>query len=66
MYFLSFIDDYSWKLWIHYFTHKIDVLDAFIKFKNMVEFELGCKIKTLRFDGGGECVLDIFEEFCTK
>jgi transposase InsO family protein len=65
-YFVSFIDDFSRKLWVYLIKKKSDVLDVFIKFKSMVERQSGHKIKVLRTDGGGEYVSKDFDALCEK
>ncbi|GAU23070.1 hypothetical protein TSUD_183690 [Trifolium subterraneum] len=53
-YFVTFIDDFSRKLWTYLIKKKSDVLDVFIKYKSMVERQSGHKLKTLRTDGGDD------------
>ncbi|GAU26641.1 hypothetical protein TSUD_102510 [Trifolium subterraneum] len=60
-YFVTFIDDFSRKLWTYLIKKKSDVLDVFIKYKSMVERQSGHKLKTLRTDGGGEYVSNEFD-----
>ena len=55
-YFVTFIDDYTKKLWTYLIKKKNNVIDVFTKFKAMVERQCGHKIKTLGTDGGGEYV----------
>ena len=40
-YFVSFIDDYSRKVWIYFMKHKSDVFDIFKKWKAKVENQIG-------------------------
>ena len=54
-YFVSFIDDYSRKVWIYFMKHKSDVFSIFKKWKAQVENQIGRKIKYLRTDNGLEC-----------
>lgn len=63
-YFVTFIDDFSKKLWT--FKKKSGVLDVFTKFKSMVERQIGQKLKTLRTGGGGEYVSNYFDALCKK
>ena len=65
-YFVTFIDDFSRKLWTYLIKKKSDVLDVFIKYKSMVERQSGHKLKTLRTDGGGEYVSNEFDALCEK
>ncbi|GAU30941.1 hypothetical protein TSUD_143890 [Trifolium subterraneum] len=65
-YFVTFIDDFSRKLWTCLIKKKSDVLDVFIKYKSMVEIQSGHKLKTLRTDGSGEYVSNEFDALCEK
>ncbi|GAU34193.1 hypothetical protein TSUD_162940 [Trifolium subterraneum] len=51
-YFVTFIDDFSRKVWTYLIKKKSDVLDVFIKYKSMVERQSGHKLTTLRTYGG--------------
>ena len=51
-YFVTFIDDFSRKLWTHLIKKKSEVIEVFAKFKFMVERQNGRKLKVLRTDGG--------------
>lgn len=66
MFFLTFIDDYTRKIWAYVIKRKSEVFDVFVKFKNLVEKQSGLSVKTLRTDGGGEFVSDQFQSFCDK
>ena len=50
-YYVTFIDDYSRKVWVYFMKAKSEVFDHFKKFKNQVEKEMGMYIKCLRLDG---------------
>ena len=65
-YFVTFIDDFSRKLWTYLMKRKSEVFEIFRKFKSLVEKQSGYKIKTLRTDGGGEYVSSEFDAFCTQ
>ena len=54
-YFVTFIDDYSRKLWTYLIKKKSEVIEVFAKFKSMVKRQNGRKLKVLRTDGGEEC-----------
>ena len=49
-YFVSFIDDYSRKVWIYWLKSKTDVFDIFKQFRALVENSTGRFIKCLRID----------------
>lgn len=64
-YILLFIDDYSRKAWVYFFTEKSGAFNSFKCFKTMVEKETGLFIKCLRTDRGGESNSKKFNEFYT-
>ncbi|CAL9022913.1 unnamed protein product, partial [Prunus brigantina] len=53
-YFVSFVDDFSRRIWVYTMKRKDEVLKIFLKWKKMIETQSGRKIKTLRSDNGGE------------
>lgn len=57
-YFVSFVDEFSRKVWIYLLKAKSEAFSFFKSFKSMVEKQYGKFIKVLRIDGGGE--------FCSK
>jgi transposase InsO family protein len=63
-YFITFIDEFTRKLWIYLIRRKNDVLGIFKKFKVLVEKQCGQNIEILRTDGGGEYVSTEFNEYC--
>ncbi|GMP36216.1 hypothetical protein CsSME_00008418 [Camellia sinensis var. sinensis] len=63
-YFVSFIDDFSRRVWIYTMKHKDEVLDIFLTWKKMIETQTGRRIKKLRSDTGGEYTSDPFFEVC--
>jgi len=65
-YFVSFIDDYSRRLWVYPIKKKSDVFPVFKVFKAQIELETGKKIKCLRIDNGGEYVDGEFLAFCKQ
>ncbi len=54
MYFVTFIDDHSRKVWVRLLKSKDQVLEAFKEFHAQVERETGRKLKCVRSDNGGE------------
>jgi hypothetical protein len=62
-YYVVFIDDYSRFTWMFPLQNKSDVFLCFIKFKNLVENLLSCKIKQLQSDNGGEYISNNFKNF---
>ena len=45
LYFFTFIDDYSCKVWLYFLNHKDDVLGVFKTFLQLVENQSGQKLK---------------------
>jgi len=65
-YILTFIDDFTRKIWIYLIKRKSEVLSMFRKYKSMVEQQSGSNIKILRSDGGGEYAATKFSGFCER
>lgn len=63
-YLLSFIDDFSRKMWIYLLEEKSEAFTMFKYFKSFVEKEAGSFILCLRTDRGGEFTSHQFNEFC--
>ena len=55
-YVLTFIDDFSRFTWVFFLKKKSEVLERFTEFKASVENASGRKIKSLRYDNGGEYI----------
>ena len=65
-YFITFVDEYSRKMWIYLIQTKDEVFDVFKRFKVLVENQSSKKLKILRTDGGGEYTSKKFESFCVE
>ena len=65
-YYVTFIDDYSRKVWKYFMKAKSEVFDHFKKFKNKAEKETSQYIKCLQSDGGGEYSHDFSRLLDTK
>ena len=65
LYFVTFIDDHSRKVWLHLLKSKDQVLDAFKEFHALMECKIGRKIKNIRSNNGGE-YRGPFEAYCKK
>ncbi|CAL2235091.1 unnamed protein product [Prunus armeniaca] len=65
-YFLTVIDDCTRMCWVYFMQFKSKVFNIFKKFKAIVEFQSGYKIKTLRSDRGGEYTSTEFLRFCEE
>ncbi|KAG6528166.1 hypothetical protein ZIOFF_010316 [Zingiber officinale] len=55
-FFITFIDDFTRKVWIKFLKEKSQAFQAFKDFKVEVENYTGLRIKTLRTDCGGEYI----------
>jgi len=63
-YIITFIDDYSRKIWVYFLQEKSEAFVAFKCYKALVEKEVGNPIKVLRTDCGGESSSHEFANFC--
>jgi hypothetical protein len=63
-YFVTFVDDFSRKIWVYSMKHKDEVLGIFLTWKKMIETQTGRRIKRLRSDNGGEYTSDPFLKIC--
>lgn len=64
--FVTFIDDFTRKVWIYLLKRKSQVFEVFRKYKTMVEKQSKLSIQTLRTDGGGEFTSQDFEMLCEQ
>lgn len=65
-YFVSFIDDFTRKVFAYPIKSKSDVFTKFVEFKNYVENQSERKIKILRSDNGTEYINNAFSNFLIK
>ncbi|RWR77058.1 Retrovirus-related Pol polyprotein from transposon TNT 1-94 [Cinnamomum micranthum f. kanehirae] len=63
-YFVTFVDDFSRRVWVYIMKHKDEVLNVFLNWKKMIETQTGRKIKKLRSDNGREYKSDPFLQVC--
>ena len=63
-YLLTFIDDFSRKIWVFFLKEKSDTFRMFQLFKTKVEKETGTSIWGLRTDRGGEFTSTEFIDLC--
>ncbi|KAE8728570.1 hypothetical protein F3Y22_tig00004205pilonHSYRG00040 [Hibiscus syriacus] len=66
LYYVTFINDSTGKVWVYFLKKKLEVFDTFRKWKAMVENETGLKVKRLRSDNGGEYKNSRFRDFCAN
>ena len=62
---MSFVDEFSRKIWTYLLKVKSEVFENLKKFTAMIEKQSGKKLKILRTDGGGEFNSREIEAFCT-
>lgn len=62
-YFLTFIDDYSKKVYVYFLRNKSEALEKFKEFKHEAENQLDAHIKILRTDNGLEYVNKSFSDY---
>ena len=65
-YFVTFVDDFSRRVWVYTLKSKDEVFETFLVWKKMVEIQTERKIKVLRSDNGTEYRNDQFSIFCKK
>jgi transposase InsO family protein len=51
---ITFIDDFSRYVWVDFMKEKSEAFMKFKEFKEKAEKEIGCSIRCLRTDNGGE------------
>ena len=62
-YYVLFVDHFTQFTWIFLLKAKFEVFSKFVLFKAMVETQYSTKIRTLRFDGGGEYTSYAFKTY---
>ena len=65
LYFVTFIDDHSRKIWVYTLKRKDHVLNVFKQFHALVERQTGLKLKYIRTDNGGEYT-GPFDDYCRE
>lgn len=65
-YYITFIDDYSRKVYVYFMKNKSEAFEKFKQFKNLVENETEKRIKILRSDNGREYINREFALFLEK
>ena len=65
-YLITFIDDFSRKMWVYFLQEKSEALTMFKRFKALVENEAGKTIKSFRTDRGSKYCSKEFEDFCMQ
>ncbi|GJX31053.1 retrotransposon protein, putative, ty1-copia subclass [Tanacetum coccineum] len=65
-YFLSIVDDYSRRVWVHFLRHKNETFNKLKEWKQLVENQIGRKLKKLRTDNGLEFCNKEFNDLCKE
>ena len=63
-YFITFIDDYSRKVWINFLRSKDEAFQSFKEWKQLVENQTRKRVKCLRTDNGLEFCNKAFDGLC--
>ena len=66
LYYVTFIDDSTRKVWVYFLKNKSDVFVTFKRWKDEVENQTNLKLKCLKSDNGGEYDSQEFKAFCSK
>jgi transposase InsO family protein len=66
VYFLTFIDDCSRKVWVYFMRHKSETFAKFKLWKVEVENQTGRKVKCLRTNNGTKNTNDKFRDSCEQ
>jgi len=61
-YYVTFIDDFSRRVWVYFLKQKIKVFQKF-ELKTMMENQKGRKVKVLRSDNGGKYISTVFKAY---
>ncbi|GJR72960.1 retrovirus-related pol polyprotein from transposon TNT 1-94 [Tanacetum coccineum] len=65
-YFLSIVDDYSRRVWVHFLRHKNEAFSKFKEWKQLVKNQIGRKLKKLRTDNGLDFCNQEFNNLCKE
>jgi len=65
-YFITFIDDFSRKVFVFFLRSKSEVSEKYVEFVRLIENQMGKKVKTIRSDNEGEYINDKFLNFCKQ
>lgn len=63
-YYISFVDDYSRKIWLYFLKTKDEAFSKFVEWLALVENQSGKSLKALRTDNGLEYCNKQFDDFC--
>lgn len=63
-YFVTFVDEYTRKIWLYLIKERNEVFSVFVKFCALAERQSGNSFRIFRTDGGGEYTSKEFANFC--
>ena len=63
-YFVSFVDNFSKRVWVYIMRAKNEILKIFVKLKKLAKTQAGRNIIVLRYDNRGEYTSDLFSQIC--
>ena len=66
LYFITFINEFTCYGHVYPISHKLEILNCFRRYINLVENQLDKKIKTLKIDQGREYLLERFKYLCDE
>ena len=66
MYYVIFVDDFSWNCWIYFMQKKDQTFSKFVELKALFEKETGMKVKALESDNEGDYMSNEFKNLCAK
>ena len=65
-YYISFVDDFSRKVWIYFLKTKDEAYTKFVEWLALVENQSGKRLKVLRTDNGLEYCNKSFDDYCKE
>ena len=65
-YFMLIIDDFTILTWVAFLKYKSEAIEKFKIFKALAENQIGCKLKCIRSDRGGEFTYYDFANLCNE
>ncbi|KAH9780178.1 hypothetical protein KPL71_007988 [Citrus sinensis] len=65
-YFITFIDDFSRKVWAYVLKHKSEAYEKFKAWLTLIENQIERRVKRLRTDNGLEYCYNDFDQLCIK
>lgn len=63
LYYMIFIDDFSYKTWIYFLKSKNEIFNKFRELKELIEKKIGRHTRALRTNNGGDFSSHGFDDF---